>query len=202
MKICSGCKTEKPLDDFSKSKAGAMGRQSYCKSCANKKRTEYYKNNSDKEKLAAKRWYRENRDRSLILSKKYNYENRDKIRSCSREYKRKRREDPRYRVERRVRHRVWKAIKRFGKNKSSKTFDLVGCDQEYLLKHIESQFREDMSWENYGQWHIDHIIPLASAKTEEKLIALFHYTNLQPLWAEENIRKGARVDYCNYKAAS
>ena len=201
MKICSCCKKEKPLDNFSKSKAGTKGRQSYCKPCANNKKSEYYQRNSEKEKLAAQKWYRENKERSLSSSKKYHRENREKIKEYEREYKRIRREDPKYRAERRVRHRVWKAIKRFGANKKSNTFDVVGCSQADLVNHIQSQFYGGMSWENYGQWHIDHIIPLASAKTEDELIALFHYTNLQPLWAEENMRKGARVDYGNYKAA-
>lgn len=75
----------------------------------------------------------------------------------------------------------------------------VGCTREELIKHIESQFEEGMSWDNYGEWHIDHIIPLAAAKTEclesmvENLKYLNHYSNLRPLWAAENIAKGASL---------
>ena len=64
-----------------------------------------------------------------------------------------------------------------------------------LKKHIESQFKDGMSWENHKHdgWHIDHIIPLSSAKNEENVYKLCHYTNLQPLWATENYKKGKKI---------
>jgi hypothetical protein len=73
---------------------------------------------------------------------------------------------------------------------------MLGCDYQTAFKHIESRFKKGMSWDNFGDWHIDHIIPLASAKTEEELIELCHYTNLQPLWAEENLIKGDKIIAC------
>lgn len=72
---------------------------------------------------------------------------------------------------------------------------MLGCDFKTAHKHIEKQFTEGMSWDNRSEWHIDHIIPLASAKTEEELAKLCHYTNLQPLWAEDNLRKGDKLNY-------
>jgi len=69
----------------------------------------------------------------------------------------------------------------------------IGVDWKIAKSHIERQFEKGMSWSNYGEWHIDHIIPLASAKTEAELIKLCHYRNLQPLWAEENRRKHATI---------
>ena len=81
------------------------------------------------------------------------------------------------------------ALKNFKKSKSTET--LVGCSFEDLKAHLESQFKDGMNWENYGQWHVDHIRPCVSfdlAKKSEQL-ECFHYTNLQPLWAEENIKK-------------
>jgi hypothetical protein len=79
--------------------------------------------------------------------------------------------------------------------KKNKTFDIVGCTPEFLKEHIEKQFKEGMSWDNYGfyGWHIDHIIPLSSAKTDEELYKLCHYSNLQPLWANENLSKGSKI---------
>ena len=70
---------------------------------------------------------------------------------------------------------------------------MIGCDLKTIKAHLEKQFTKGMNWENQGKWHVDHIIPCASAKTEEELIKLFHYTNLQPLWAIDNILKKDKI---------
>jgi hypothetical protein len=70
---------------------------------------------------------------------------------------------------------------------------MLGCDLHTAKAHLEKQFTDGMTWANHGEWHIDHIIPCASAKTEEELIKLFHYENLQPLWAIDNLKKGAKI---------
>ena len=80
-----------------------------------------------------------------------------------------------------------------GFKKQSDTEKLIGCAWDILFSHIQSKFVSGMSIDNYGKWHIDHIIPLSSAKSEEELRALCHYTNLQPLWAAENLSKGSRM---------
>ena len=90
-----------------------------------------------------------------------------------------------------LRSRLYNFVK--GKNKKS-SFEYVGCSIDKLKKHLSSQFTEGMSWENYGEWHIDHIRPCASfdlTKEEEKY-KCFNYSNLQPLWAKDNLKKGAK----------
>jgi hypothetical protein len=79
--------------------------------------------------------------------------------------------------------------------KTNKTFEIVGCTPQQLKEHIQLQFKDNMSWENYGYygWHIDHIIPLSSANTEKELYKLCHFTNLQPLWAEDNLKKSNKM---------
>jgi hypothetical protein len=77
--------------------------------------------------------------------------------------------------------------------KTNKTFEIVGCTPEFLKEHLEKQFTDGMTWENRNKWHIDHIVPLSSAKTEDELYKLCHYTNLQPLWAEENMKKSNKI---------
>lgn len=104
------------------------------------------------------------------------------------------------RIKKLLRARIYNAIIRQSADtartdrKAMPTMQLVGCDVEMLRLHIESQFKPGMTWENMGQWHIDHIKPCASfdlSKPEDQM-ACFHYTNLQPLWARDNLRKHAR----------
>jgi hypothetical protein len=91
-----------------------------------------------------------------------------------------------------VRSRVYQALKH-DKELSSKEY--LGCDMETLKKHIEQQFTEGMTWDNYGEWHIDHITPLKyNNPSLEEVIERLHYTNTQPLWAEDNLSKGNRRD--------
>jgi len=92
-----------------------------------------------------------------------------------------------------LRSRISQFIKSKKIHKDNKTLDLVGLSLNELKEHLQSQFKEDMSWENYGSWHIDHIIPLSSAKNIEEINKLCHYSNLQPLWASENLSKGNKI---------
>jgi hypothetical protein len=77
--------------------------------------------------------------------------------------------------------------------KNSKTTEMLGSEWLSVKIHIENKFTKGMNWSNYGEWHIDHITPLAFAKTKEEIIKLCHYTNLQPLWAIDNIKKGSKI---------
>jgi hypothetical protein len=87
-----------------------------------------------------------------------------------------------------------RAAKYAGQSKPHGSFALLGTDLETFKAHIEAQFTEGMSWEKMGrEIHIDHKIPLASGRTPEEIWGLCHYTNLQPLWAEDNLRKGAKL---------
>lgn len=86
------------------------------------------------------------------------------------------------------------AFRRGGYTKTTKTCEMLGCTFKELQKHIERQFQEGMTWENMGQWHIDHVLPLAAAKTLADMLKLAHYTNLQPLWAEDNLNKRDSYD--------
>lgn len=107
----------------------------------------------------------------------------------------RRQSDPGFRLRMNLRHRIWTALT--GGRKAGATADLVGCTMEELRCHLERQFLPGMTWENYGKhgWHIDHIRPCASfdLTDPEQQRQCFHYTNLQPLWALDNIRKGAKV---------
>lgn len=110
--------------------------------------------------------------------------------------------DPMAKLRMAIRDRMRSAIKRNGWSKGGgKTPEYLGCDWERVRNHLEKQFREGMGWHNHGfyGWHIDHIMPLSSAKTIEELIPLLHYTNLQPLWASENMKKWAFIPKDHFK---
>ncbi len=98
--------------------------------------------------------------------------------------------DTAYKLTKLLRARLCKAIKR--KSKKSSAVKLLGCSIDELIIHLESQFTVGMSWTNHGQWHIDHILPVSSFNLEDptQLTIVCHYTNLQPLWAKDNISKG------------
>lgn len=94
-----------------------------------------------------------------------------------------------------LRSRILSSLKSKGYIKKECTFKIIGISYDGLLKHLEKQFIKGMTWENRGYrgWHIDHKIPLASAKNEEELLKLFHYRNLRPLWAQENMKKHDKI---------
>jgi hypothetical protein len=93
----------------------------------------------------------------------------------------------------RVRRAIGKSLKNKGYTKKSRTHEILGCDYETFAAHLEAQFVDGMNWDNRDKWHIDHIIPLASAQTEEDVLRLNHYSNLQPLWAEDNLLKSDKM---------
>lgn len=107
--------------------------------------------------------------------------------------KRKRSEDVLFKLSGDIRKGIYKSMKRYGYTKRSKTNQILGCDYETFKQHIERQFTKGMGWDNSGKWHFDHIVPVSSAKTEDEIIKLNHYTNFQPLWARDNIVKGNKI---------
>lgn len=213
MKTCSKCAIAQPMDCFAKDKSKKDGRHTVCKTCRkhylkayyevdgrreyknNQARIRHHENKEVLNKISISRYYRDIEQRRLARKDKY-WSNPEKAKLDSKLYHYHRMAtDPLYKLKARYRKRVWEAYRSNGYTKRSKTFDLLGCSHDVFVKHIASQFTEGMTWENYGQWHVDHIIPFASAKNEEDVARLCHYLNLQPLWASDNLQKGAKLDY-------
>ena len=94
-----------------------------------------------------------------------------------------------------TRNLIRKAFDRNGFTKRSKSNNILGCSWPEFISHMEKQFKDGMTWQNRGEWHIDHIIPLATATCEDDIIRLNHFTNLRPLWAEENLRKSDKLEF-------
>lgn len=105
------------------------------------------------------------------------------------------RKDPVLRLARNMRSFINQSIIRGGYRKRSRANNILGCNWEFFKTHIEKQFHKGMSWDNRSDWHLDHIRPIASAKTEDEVISLNHYTNLRPMWAIDNLIKGAQETY-------
>ena len=209
MKTCCNCKQEKDKSCFSKLSRAKDGLQTKCKQCTNEymknrlllnkdainsKRKEQYANQIDKKRQQSIESYRKFREKRIAAMKQYAIENKEKVAEHKKRHKAKKRLDPIYVLSQQMSCLVRISLINKGFPKRGKTIDIVGCDWNTFASHIERQFIDGMSWENRSEWHIDHIVPLASAKTEEDVIRLNHFTNLRPLWAKDNLSKGAKME--------
>ena len=216
-KICKCCNMELKITKFPNRKTNKDGLHIYCKNCIRHKHIIYdkkigYKRKKERYHLDPtfrercikwstrplgsrneylKEYYRNNKERMNNNSRKYCRKNRSKINKWYREYYK----NPSKRIARNMYNRIRIAIYNQLAKKSQKTKLLCGCSWEELIKHLEKQFKDGMSWNNYGRnvnnWSIDHIIPcdkfnLIDPKEQKKC---FHYTNLRPLWSTENSSK-------------
>ena len=173
-----------------------------------KKKKEYRETHKEQIRQHKREEYQKNKYRILERVKKYNLLNKVKKSKYLKNYYKKNKEqllknsliynnnrrktDVGFKILCNLRHRVYMVLK--NNFKSKHTLKLLSCSLESLKKHLESQFKPGMSWSNYGKWHVDHIIPCASfdlSKSEEQR-KCFHYTNLQPLWAEDNWQKSRK----------
>lgn len=149
------------------------------------------------------KYYEENKE--YVIQKQKEYCKNPEVRKIINKRRREKiANNPQFAIACRARNRVLKALKRVGAVKSQKTMELLGCSFEFLKEHLESQFKEGMSWENRSSFHIDHIRPLASfdLTDPEQLKVACHWTNLQPLPPLENIRKSDKFDPCQQKEAA
>jgi hypothetical protein len=142
-----------------------------------------------------KQWRLEHPDYVKDRVARWRKANREAYRAIMRTWHaRKRATDLRFRLLGNLRVRLRQAVRSQRTKKSSSMLTLVGCTLSELISHLEIRFEPGMSWQNYGKWHIDHIRPCASfdLTDPEQQKACFHFTNLQPLWALDNSRKGHR----------
>jgi hypothetical protein len=132
----------------------------------------------------------------ITRSIKNKYKKSEKGKASQRRYEAaKRKNDPQYKLRKALRDRLLYAIKSQSAIKTESAIDLVGCSITEVMDHIASKFTDGMSWENHGEWHIDHIKPCASfdLSVEGDRKSCFHYTNLQPLWALDNKIKSDKI---------
>jgi hypothetical protein len=210
MKKCSKCKQEKELNNFGIDKKQCDGLNRVCKQCRQSFSKEHSKrlyeknkvwkeNNVDKRKEYLKKWrkeyYNNNVEKLKNDRKEYYNNNKEKTFLTNNTYRNKRKQsDPLFKLSTNLRTMIGGAIKKNGYKKLSKTELILSCSFDFLKQHLESQFQDWMSWDNYGLyngqlnygWDIDHIVPLSSALNENDLLRLNHYSNLRPLCSYNN----------------
>lgn len=149
----------------------------------------------ENKKLYLKEYYKKNKEKILKYSKKYFKDNQiEKQKKNNERYNKRRSVDPVFKLSGNIRRGIIGALKKKGFSKRCRTYEILGCSYQELKLHLETKFELWMNWDNYGLyngdvnfgWDIDHIIPLSSAKTEEEIIGLNHYTNLRPLCSYVN----------------
>jgi hypothetical protein len=156
------------------------------------KKREWYAKNAGSVKSRVMRHYQKNRERKLAYASEYQKKN---IRRIIIQRSARADSDPVYALKQRVRHLIKNSLYSMGARKNTKTAAILGCSSEQFRRHIERQFTGGMGWHNSSEWHLDHIIPISSAKNEDDVIALNHFTNLRPLWASDNLKKHAKMEF-------
>tara|TARA_R110001592_G_scaffold39158_1_gene129033 strand:+ start:145 stop:816 length:672 start_codon:yes stop_codon:yes gene_type:complete len=221
-KVCTKCGVEKGLDDYHKDKSHKDGRRTVCKVCRsgtskyskehyeknkeriNKRKKEHYEKNKEVILEKAKEYYKENKEEINKRNINYKKNNISKIRVVDVKRKRERyNTEPIYKLKSIIRKSINESLRGRGYTKKSRTHTILDCSFEEFKKYLESQWEDWMNWNNHGMcngefnygWDIDHIIPISEAETEEDVIRLNHYTNLQPLCSHinRNIKRDLRV---------
>jgi hypothetical protein len=202
-KVCKKCNLVKNISEFNKDKNRNDGLQPMCKVCIKEYKSEYYLKNKNKILDKSKIYYEQNKEHVIERVKSWGDNNQDKIKEYKKSYVKNNRDTINKRMSERKKNEPILKLKMLYRSKINKilgskrekTFELIGCSPSQLKEYLEKQFLVGMGWENHGLfgWHIDHIIPLSSAKNKEELKKLCHYTNLQPLWALDNIRKRDKI---------
>jgi hypothetical protein len=198
MKVCSKCKQEKELNQFYKSKRPSHkdGYNPQCKMCLIGYSNNLYQKNKDYWVKRSSQWNKENKEHISKYMSDYFKQNKEKIYDARRKYIKERYDnDPLFKLTQKTRTIISNSLRKNKHKKISSTQEILGCTFEELKKHLESQFEPWMNWGNMGKkqintpntsWEVDHIIPISSAKTEEEVVRLNHYTNLRPLCSYTN----------------
>ena len=198
-KGCTKCQGEFPATSefFYKCSQKRDNLRPDCKKCTNAYHKEYIKNPEVKHRRnhTTKMWVKNNKERSRQIKKQHYENNKSKYIERSKEWKKEKcNSDPSYKVLLSCRSRLNKIVREQDGSKPDSTLNIIGCSTNDLKLHLEKQFTDGMSWENYGfyGWHVDHIRPCCSfdLTDPEQIKECFHYTNLQPLWAKDNLAKG------------
>jgi hypothetical protein len=165
------------------------------KSASYKRNYHKYK---DKKSQYHKEWSEKNRDRLNEYHRDWRDENRDKWRENKRLYQKKRKDsDPLYKLISNFRTAIYQVLKESNVEKNGRYFEVLNYSAQDLITHLEKQFKDGMNWENYGKWHVDHILPISSFDIkeigDEEFMKCWSLENLQPLWGRDNLIKSNNI---------
>jgi hypothetical protein len=206
MKKCTQCKEEKSLDQFRHRSDKKHLLKSICRGCDSAKSKKYRnahpevirahcKKNHERRKKNLYEWRKKNRERAREISRRWALLNPEKVKITEKRKIDRYKTDPIYRVSMNMSHQMYNLLKRKKGGRSWKS--LVGYTLEDLRQHIEQQFVDGMSWDNYGEWQVDHIVPKVAfnfEKTEDfDFKRCWALSNLRPMWASDNAAKGCRL---------
>ena len=211
VKTCSKCKVTRTVGLFRRKSKSKDGLNGVCKICQGEYEAKWIRNNPERSKAIKQRWQSANAEIKREKEAKKRQSDPDKYRQRVREWRaanserqkensrrasKVRRSDPHKRVSSAIGLGVWKAIR---KGKALRKWsELLGYSEKELIAHLERQFSAGMTWENYGKWHIDHILPVSSFNIQgpdcPELKRAWSLPNLRPLWANDNLKKNARVE--------
>jgi hypothetical protein len=158
----------------------------------------HYLKNREKRLEYFAEWQKNNQEHRREYHKQWRTENVDKIRQIKRDYERNRKAtDPLYKLISNFRTAIYQVLKESNVEKNKSYFDILQYTPEELINHLEKQFKDDMTWDNYGVWHVDHKLPITSFDIQEmgdeEFMKCWCLDNLQPMWGEENIRKSNKI---------
>jgi hypothetical protein len=221
-KRCHKCGENKPLDQFNKRASSKDGKSHECNSCQTIRHSEYYIKNKEKILDKCAQYYVDNSDRIKSNVKKYRHNNPEKHKASRIKYAENNKEiisvkkalykknnriklnqaerarkanNPTYKIACLLRSRVNEILE--SKTKVDSTIGLLGCSVSHFVKYLESKFQSGMSWSNHSLfgWHIDHIIPCTKFDLSDpgQQRKCFHFSNMQPLWAKDNLRKNNKI---------
>lgn len=211
-KRCASCGAEKEASEFAAARDRKDGLRPYCKPCSNAKNKQFreanpesakastskwYENNKEKKAAQVKKWAERNKEHHASVSKAWMHANTDKARGYWRKhYQECRKNNPAYKIHNAIGGRIRKCLRGA---KASRTETLIGYPITELMASLERQFQPGMRWDNYGEWHIDHIVPLVefdcSTEESDQIKRAWAIPNLRPIWAEENLRKRCKRLY-------
>lgn len=218
-KVCSKCKKTKNINKFSKDNRAKNKLQSHCKKCqkewgennpekVKEKNKRFRENNPEYAKEYNKNYYQNNRKRIFKQNKKWREKNRERMIKQKKQYHQKNLEKynerqkrflsiPKNRLSNSISALIRYSLK--GNKNGNHWEDIIkDYNLQELMKHLKNQFKPDMNWDNYGKWHIDHIKPISSfnfnSYNDPEFKECWALKNLRPLWAKENMSKGAKIN--------